>query len=267
MRWIVKRIGRMCGYNLTPWMTERERAFTDVKNLFHPGTVKTVFDVGANEGQTAFSCLGTFEGAVIHSFEPSATSFVKLAARGKAVDRLRLSQCALGEAQGTATLQLHVNSQANSLLPDSETATRYHPLSATQNVGKETIHIQTLDAYCAAAGVDFIDLLKMDTQGYEMHVLGGAKRFLAEERVAAVLTEVLFVPIYSGQCYFDALYARLHQAGFRFVKFYSPTHNPDGYLSYCDALFIHPEVLKRRVAGLPLKESQGGRGPEWVWTS
>lgn len=267
MRWIVKRIGRMCGYNVTPWMTERERAFADVKNLFQSGTVKTIFDVGANEGQTAFACLTAFPEAVIHSFEPSATSFVKLAARGKSVDRLRLSQCALGATQGTATLQLHENSQANSLLPDSEMATRFHPLSATQNVGKESIQIQTLDAYCSAAGVEFIDLLKMDTQGYEMHVLNGGQNFLRQARVAAVLTEVLFVPVYRGQCYFDALYAKLHAAGFRFVKFYSPTYNGDGYLSYCDALFVHPEVLKRRIAGLPLQESPGGRGPEWVWTS
>lgn len=257
----------MCGYNLTPWMTERERALMDVKNLFQPTTVKTVFDVGANEGQTALVCLKTFHEAVIHCFEPSAASFVKLAARGKVIDRLRLSQCALGEEQATASLRLHVNSQANSILPDSETAARYHPVSATQNVGMETVHVQTLDAYCLAAGVEFIDLLKMDTQGYEMRVLNGAKSHLGEKRVAAILTEVLFVSVYSGQCDFDVLYARLHEAGFRFVKFYSPTYSPEGYLSYCDALFIHPEVLKRRQTGQmpqPLKERNG---PEWIWRS
>lgn len=44
------------------------------------------------------------------------------------------------------------------------------------------------------------DFFKLDTQGYELHVLQGLGP--ARMNVLAVETEVLFAPMYEGQCYF-----------------------------------------------------------------
>src|SRR5688572_12427974 len=44
----------------------------------HPGTIRTVFDVGAHVGQSAALFADTFAGARIHSFEPDPNSFREL---------------------------------------------------------------------------------------------------------------------------------------------------------------------------------------------
>ena len=48
----------------------------------------------------------------------------------------------------------------------------------------------TLDDYCNDAGVNRIDLLKIDVEGAEQRVLTGATRMFGEERIDVVLIEV-----------------------------------------------------------------------------
>jgi FkbM family methyltransferase len=42
-------------------------------------------------------------------------------------------------------------------------------------VAETPVTVTTLDEYCAANGIERIDLLKNDTQGYELEVLRGAE--------------------------------------------------------------------------------------------
>ena len=95
----------------------------------------------------------------------------------------------------------------------------------------------------------FIDLLKMDTQGYELHVLAGAEQTIRANNIAVVYSEVLFVPLYKGQAYFPEVYEHLVSRGFGLVNFYDTHYNDDGYLSWCDALFVHPMGIGQQISG------------------
>src|SRR5687768_17293358 len=76
--------------------------FADL-DLYLPNTpIRTVFDVGANVGQSATRFAQEFPGAAIHSFEPVASTFEKLS---RAVpSRVRCHQIALGAAQDTGRM-------------------------------------------------------------------------------------------------------------------------------------------------------------------
>jgi len=60
---------------------------------------------------------------------------------------------------------------------------------------------------------------------------------------------MLFVPLYESQVNFEVVYMHLYARGFRLVDLYDCCRNDEGYLSWCDALFVNPAVLKKHLAG------------------
>ncbi len=74
-------------------------------------------------------------------------------------------------------------------------------------------------------------------QGYEAQVLNGAKELL--KRVAYVLLEVSFRPLYEGQGAFAEIHAFLQSAGFSYSGNLEQLLSPlDGSVLQADALFV-----------------------------
>lgn len=48
----------------------------------------------------------------------------------------------------------------------------------------------TVDAYCQSQGIETVDLVKIDVEGHEFHVLRGMERLLSEGRVTRVAAEM-----------------------------------------------------------------------------
>jgi hypothetical protein len=62
----------------------------------------------------------------------------------------------------------------------------YHGVQMT---GSEMVRMDTLDRYCAAHGVERIDLLKLDVEGHELSVLQGAAKLFERKQIAMVSFE------------------------------------------------------------------------------
>jgi hypothetical protein len=124
---------------------------------------------------------------------------------------------------------------SSSLLPMEERHKELWP--KTVNAKKISVPLDTLDnvaARLAARGPVFI---KLDVQGFELHVLRGATRTLQD--VAVVMTEVLFENLYTGQADFRTLANFLAEHGFRFLEFSEERRlAPLGRLVYADAVFV-----------------------------
>jgi hypothetical protein len=52
------------------------------------------------------------------------------------------------------------------------------------------VPITTLDAHAEAEGLDRIDFLKVDVEGFELGVIRGARRLLGSKRIATVMLEI-----------------------------------------------------------------------------
>jgi FkbM family methyltransferase len=147
-------------------------------------TVKVFFDVGANIGQTSFAALTTFPAATIYAFEPDKTSFAKLR---ESVQNTRFQSfpLALSDKAGDARFfDYGALATCNSLVEDSQYATRAkHPSTVT------TVECDTVDAFCVRLGVSRIDVLKIDTEGHELAVLLGASQMLSMHQVQFVYVE------------------------------------------------------------------------------
>jgi hypothetical protein len=100
-----------------------------------------------------------------------------------------------------------------------------------------TCRKETLDAFCAAGGVDAIDLLKIDTEGHDLSVLRGASGMLAGGRVGFILTEFNQLDGAIGSLNAIADFLRGH--GYSFICSYiDDIHPADPPFVVGNALFV-----------------------------
>ena len=136
-----------------------------------------VLDVGGNIGQSVRRFRALFPQAQIHSFEPAPETFAKLTENVGMLPNVYLNNCALGIRPDKVPFT-HGLKTGNQALSDSE---------ATPD--RVQVQVQTGDAYCAANDVTNIDLLKVDTEGYDLDVLAGFTRQLSDQNVTALMVE------------------------------------------------------------------------------
>lgn len=201
-------------------------------------SIETVFDVGANDGGALRELLPAFPSATVHSFEPLPETFERLK-KATTDPRARLHNMALGETCGAAPFYVYGiegdGSLINSLTPNSSFALRggWKP---------ETVEVQcsTIDAYCEEHGIARVDVLKVDTEGFDLHVLRGARRMFGEGRVWFVYVEfndLLVREGVTGGALFP-LAEYLSPFGLRYVATYTDFIKTDGaMLVVANALF------------------------------
>ena len=61
---------------------------------------------------------------------------------------------------------------------------------------QENVSIITLDEYCKKNNIGNIDILKIDTQGYEDKVLKGCSELIKNEKINLIQVELIFADIY-----------------------------------------------------------------------
>jgi len=145
--------------------------------ILKPGM--TVLDVGANEGlYTLFSARRVGAAGRVVAFEPSSRERSKLQrnVRRNRLGNVTVVPCAVGSSEGTAALQIAagVHSGHNTL-----GALVYDDAPA---VGVEHVPVERLDTLIERLGVATVDVIKIDVEGAELHVLEGARRTLAAHR-------------------------------------------------------------------------------------
>jgi Methyltransferase FkbM domain len=101
-----------------------------------------------------------------------------------------------------------------------------------------TVQIDTVDRYCHQHSIRKIDLLKIDTQGYDLEVLCGAGQMLSENLIKSVLIEITFIEIYQGAPRFDEVISFLLDRNFHLLSLYSVVFRGDA-AAWADALFVH----------------------------
>ena len=184
------------------------------------GTVELAVDVGANEGQTAELLAATFPAARIFSYEPVPSTFAVLERRFAGSARVTCICAAVGATAGSAEMVDGADSTQNTLL------TRAKPDQPTVRVPLTTIALQA-----AAHDWDHVDLLKIDSEGYEIPVLRGALSLLERANIRFILAECDFLTRPSDpHGYFPDLLAMLGPLGYRVVAFYTAGVDGQGWV-------------------------------------
>lgn len=150
---------------------------------------RVVLDVGANTGAYALALARFAPDARIFAFEPHPRSHARLAARLReaGAQRVEALQLALGDRPGT--LLLHDFADA-----DGSTQASLAPEAVALYGGETVTHeveVTTLDAFLAARRIERVAFVKIDTEGYDLKVLQGAARAIAERRLEAIQFEFI----------------------------------------------------------------------------
>lgn len=142
-----------------------------------------VFDVGANKGQWLADVLAICPDARLHAFEPQARLAAELA---KMRPGIAVNNLALADVVGTLGLNdyaAHEGSQHATLLTGVIDGIHRGAAKCIE------VSVGTIDEYCGQRGIERIDFLKIDVEGFELKVLQGAKRMLDEHRIDVIQFE------------------------------------------------------------------------------
>ena len=171
--------------------------------------VAQVIDVGANIGDYGSIVRGEGFGGTIHSFEPLRSAFERLEERSASDPLWFCYPFGLGDSVATRRMNRSSNLVSSSLLDINPVTTEHDPSTAYE--GGEEVSITTLDGFRANLA-EAPTWLKLDVQGYELHVLRGARVFL--ERVVGIDCEVSLVALYADQPLIEDIVAWLRPHGF-----------------------------------------------------
>jgi len=185
---------------------------------------KLMFDVGANVGQTVDLWSREFTQPEIHSFEPVERLFNELKLNFS--DKAICNHLGVGDKNEEITIHYGQHDVSHSFVND--------------DVGKggETSKVVTLDSYCLDKGINHIDVLKMDVEGFEHNVVDGANQLLNSKSIDILEVELGFDP--QGYYVFYADFAaKLAEYGYLTLGFYDQTTQWDGEaeLLFCNVLF------------------------------
>lgn len=214
----------------------------DLANILKDVPEPVILDVGANRGDTVADYRRVFERSWVHAFEPTPEMSSNLIRRFCNDPRVKVVAQAVSDKVGTTTFHLMSNSVMNSVLPYRDSAGSYYGVTQKERIDVRTT---TIAKYCEAAGIERVQLLKLDIQGAEKLALAGAQAMLAASAIDAIYFEIQFFPLYSGQTCFGDLEAMLRLAGYRLFGFYEMNRERNGSLDFCNALYLSAETYAR----------------------
>ena len=227
IKMLLKSFARKLGYVITRYDSTRD-AIEVRKSLFNTQNISIVFDVGANTGQFAHQLRETGYDKKIVSFEPLSSAYKLLEKTASNDPNWMTRQCALGDSDGTAEINISRNSWSSSLLDMAQAHAQAAPESIY--IGKEVITTMTLDSlfsnYVAQGEQIF---LKIDTQGYTKKVLDGATESIS--KIQGILVEMSMIQLYSNEPLIGDVISMLYDKGFVLV-------------------FIDPEFIDRKTGQL-----------------
>jgi FkbM family methyltransferase len=215
------------------------KLWSDIDRLLIPNPI--IFDVGANVGTTIKKLVEVRPNSVIHSFEPNTEIFSQLSLVAADFKNVFTYNTALGEATGEAPFHIHKAHMSSSFLS--------HRAQIPETT--KIVSISTVDSFCSAQKISRLNLLKSDTQGFELHVLKGASTMLGNQSIDLIMLELMFEPIYANYDRADEIIRYLSERCYRLVGIYNTFYGKKNHAVWCDALFVRESLF-----GLPGRSSR-----------
>ena len=200
-----------------------------------------IFDVGANIGQSAIWYSKSFPNANIYAFEPIPAVFEQLEKRMAGHGNIRALKLACGKSAGVIRVPV---------ISDGFTQTAQVLSADFRALDGQEIAIVTVDEFCRTEHIQSIQILKTDTEGYDIDVLQGAVQMLSNGSVSYILSEVSIDEDDRQHTYLFDLKAFLDPLGYALCSFFDIHHKPNnGRLIYCNALFAGRAALAGERGG------------------
>lgn len=228
----IKKIVEKIGYRVTKiskYPLQNDNPFMAIRNNFKEKDA-VFFDIGVNQGQTIKKMKSLFPLVQIYGFEPNKKCFKFLTENVK-TDNVFFYNKAVGSSNSVLEFNEYSWSAISSLLKRAYTSAKI--------LETYEVEVITIDSFCKKKGISYINLLKTDTEGYELEVLKGASDMMDENKIQFVLVETFFNENFIGQSSFGDIYNYLLSKNFGLVRFYDFENTAEGLANRSDALFCN----------------------------
>jgi len=137
------------------------------------------FDIGFHDGSSTRAMLRQRPTARVIGFDPSHFAARCYGSAFATDDRVSLERVALSDSTGQLNFYDYDN-MCNSLAPRKEV------MAAPELY---TVPVTTVDAYCASHSISQVNFMKVDAEGFDLHVLEGSSQLLSSQGVDIVVFE------------------------------------------------------------------------------
>lgn len=190
--------------------------------------IRTIVDVGANVGFFSMMVRDLFPGSNIYAIEPVPQIFECL--QKNLNDKLsRVFNLAISNSNTKVKMSFKKDESAFShVIRDSET----NKFGESEIIDVEAM---TLDTFCIKNRINNIDILKVDTESFELEVLEGADDSLSKTRFLHVEISIKDNDRYTFSRINSLLFSKEHN--FQLVSFRNFTGKGDGPIPVGDFLY------------------------------
>lgn len=200
--------------------------------------LKTVFDIGANVGSFSNEIIKNNTDSNIFGFEPVKSTYDKLVKNMGSFENMKFYKLALGNTEEKLSINIYddKDSVLNSLNP--------HAMSK-EGGQKEEIEVQRGDDFCKRNNISHINLLKIDTEGFELNVLSGFEKMLNSKSIDLIYIETGFDIKNTRNTYFSNILDVLNKRSYQLFGLYEISNWSICIgQNYGNALFIHSDITK-----------------------
>ena len=211
------------------------------------------FDVGANTGQSIDRFLNLNDQTLIHSFEPTPELFKIIETKySKRISKRQIfiNKFGLGSAVNEMDFYSFKYNKINSFVPIEKNSKfeRSRKIAAGKNSlefeKKIKAKVLTLDIYCKENDINNIDLIKIDTQGFEPEVLDGAYEMLSNQKIRIIEIELILGFAYEKKLSFFDLENKLQPHGYKLVSI-SNSGNVIAYSNFqVDLMYVRNDIFE-----------------------
>ncbi|MEB2782421.1 FkbM family methyltransferase [Algoriphagus sp. C2-6-M1] len=197
--------------------------------------IRTVLDIGANNGQFAKQIRKLLPDSKIYSFEPLFREFNILNSAFENDDNFTSFNVALGLENGKKIFFKDEFSASSSFLKMEEKHIENYP--HTGNIETIDVEIRTLDSFYDHLDLNVPLFIKIDVQGFENQVISGGLKIIS---IASLLViEICFETFYSGQTSFKEIFNILDNMGFKYIGNFNQSYSKtNGRVLFSDCVYI-----------------------------
>lgn len=195
-----KILSKFFGYQIkkNKWLYSSDQNL--IKSINY-NSIKTIIDIGANEGQFAERMINLGFNNTIISFEPMTKQYDRLVKNAQKtkfrdINWIVEKKCAIGSKKDCKEIFISGKNQSSSLMNLSK---KHIEISPEFNVVEnENVEVETLDNFKdKILSYEKNYLLKIDVQGFELEVLKGSSQIL--NFINCIFIEVSHENLYQNQ--------------------------------------------------------------------
>lgn len=173
-----------------------------------------IIDCGSHDGSDSVELAKLLKNASVHSFEPVDELYDRLLKKTNPYSNIKCYKIALADTNGS--LDFHISegeSDASSSLLAPKEHLNYHPDTFFKK--KVSVKTLTLDTWAIQQGIEVVDMLWLDMQGFELNMIKVSKKILPTVRV--IHTEVSTKEIYAEGPLYAEYKTYLEDIGFEVI--------------------------------------------------